>query len=147
MKKLLLITVLAAAAALVPAAAANAAAAPAGQQRLIVTLALPANATTEQITSTTNSLLASLPAGDYTLNNTYSTLPYVALSAGPSALSVLQQSGLVAAIASDGVVSASSTATKCKTVKSSKKKHGKAAKKKKCAKPAAVKPSGSVTVS
>lgn len=146
MKKLLIITVLAAVAAIVPATA-NAAAAPTAQPRYIVTLAVAPTATSVEITSATDLLLASLPAGDFILNNRYSTLPYVALSAGPSALSVLQQSGLVTAITSDGVVTASST-TKCKTAKRSKKrKHGKAAKQKKCAKTVVTKPSGSVSVS
>jgi len=145
MKKLLIISLIAAFAALLPAVGASAAAPE--QQRFIAQLNLAEGSSPEQIAATTDALLASLPAGSYTLNNRYSTLPYVALSASPLALSVLQQNGLVAAITSDGVVSASSVATKCKTAKSSKKKHAKAAKKK-CVAPAAVaQPSDSVSVS
>lgn len=125
MKKLVLIALISAFAVVLPAT--GAAAAP-EQQRVIAELALPAGATPEQIASATDALLGSLPAGTYTLNNRYSTLPYVALSAGPIALSVLQQSGLVAAIHSDGVVSAASKPKK--KCKRGKKKHAKKACKK-----------------
>jgi hypothetical protein len=127
MKKLLLIALLAAVAAFLPAAGASAAA-PA-QQRVIAELNLAPGATAEQISAATDALLASLPAGSYSLNNRYSTLPYVALSAGSDALSVLQHSGLVANVYSDGVVTAASKpGKKCK--KSKKSKHAKKACKK-----------------
>jgi hypothetical protein len=120
MKKLLVISLFAAFAVLLPAAGADAAA-PA-QQRVIVQLNLAEGAAPEQIAATTDALLALLPAGSFTLNNRYSALPYVALSAGPLALSVLQQSGLVASVFRDEVVAAASKApAKCK--------HGKHAKK------------------
>lgn len=122
MKKLVLIALLAAFAVVLPATGATAAP---SEQRVIAELAMPAGATPEQIASATDALLASLPVGTYTLNNRYSTLPYVALSAGPIALSVLQQSGLVAAVYSDGVVSAD--AKKKKKFKRAKKKHSKKA--------------------
>jgi hypothetical protein len=112
MKKLLLIALIAAAAALLPAAGASAAAPQ--KQRVIAELNLAPGATPEQISAATDALLASLPADSYSLNNRYSTLPYVALSAGSEALSVLKQSDLVANVYSDGVVSASSSAKKCK---------------------------------
>lgn len=120
MKKLVLIALLAAFAAVLPVAGAGAAS---SEQRVIAELALPTGATPAQIATATDDLLASLPAGSYTLNNRYSTLPYVALSAGPIALSVLQQSGLVAALHSDGVVSAASKKSKkCKRAKKKKSK-------------------------
>ena len=120
MKKLLAISLIAAFAAILPAVGASAAAPE--QQRVIAQLNLAEGASPEQIAATTDALLGSLPAGSFTLNNRYSTLPYVALSAGPQALSVLQQSGLVASIYRDGVVTAASK-------KSKKCKHGKHSKK------------------
>lgn len=128
MKKLVLIALLAAFAAVIPAAGAGAVT---PEQRVIAQLALPGDATPEQIAAATDDLLASLPAGSYTLNNRYSTLPYVALSAGPIALSVLQQSNLVAGVFSDGVVSAASKNTK--KCKRGKKHHAKKACKKNAA--------------
>jgi hypothetical protein len=128
MKKLLVISLIAAFAALLPAVGASAAAPE--QQRFIAQLNLAEGASPEQIAATTDALLASLPAGSYTLNNRYSTLPYVALSAGPLALSVLQQSDLVVSIYRDGVVTAASTGSKkCKHAK----KHAKKSCKKKSA--------------
>ena len=128
MKKLLVISLIAAFAALLPAVGASAAAPE--QQRFIAQLNLAEGASSEQIAATTDALLASLPAGSYTLNNRYSTLPYVALSAGPLALSVLQQSDLVVSIYRDGVVTAASTGPKkCKHAK----KHAKKSCKKKSA--------------
>ncbi|MGK2877314.1 MAG: hypothetical protein ACSLFF_01860 [Solirubrobacterales bacterium] len=121
MKKLLIIALFAAFAAILPAAGASAAA-PA-QQRLIAQLNLAEGATPEQITATTDALLAALPAGSFSVSNRYSTLPYVALSAGPQALSVLRQSDLVAGVYSDGVVTAASKKSKeCKGVKKKSKK-------------------------
>jgi hypothetical protein len=119
MKKLLAIALIAAFAALLPAAGASAAAPT--QQRYIAQLNLAEGASPEQIAATTDALLGSLPAGSFNLNNRYSTLPYVALSAGPQALSVLQQSDLVVAIYRDGVVTAASTSKKCKHAKHAKK--------------------------
>ena len=120
MKKLLAISLIAAFAAILPAVGASAAAPE--QQRVIAQLNLAEGASPEQIAATTDALLGSLPAGSFTLNNRYSTLPYVALSAGPQALSVLQQSGLVATIYRDEVVTAaSSKPKKCKHGKHSKK--------------------------
>jgi hypothetical protein len=121
MKKLLLIALLAAIAAILPAAGASAAP---QQQRVIAELNLASGATPEQISAATDALLAALPAGSYSLNNRYSTLPYVAISAGQEALSVLQHSDLVAHVYSDGVVTAASTtkkSKKCKTGKHAKK--------------------------
>ncbi|MGH2958294.1 MAG: hypothetical protein ACRDKE_01710 [Solirubrobacterales bacterium] len=126
MKKLLLISLIAAFAVFLPAAGASAAA-PA-QQRVIAQLNVPADAAPEQIAATTDALLGALPLGSFSVNNRYSTLPYVALSAGPLALSVLQQSGLVVAIYRDEVVTAASKPKKCK---SSKKKQAKKTCKKK----------------
>jgi hypothetical protein len=125
MKKLLVITVFAAFAALLPAVGASAAAPE--QQRVIAQLNLAEGASPAQIAATTDALLGSLPADSFTLNNRYSTLPYVALSAGPQALSVLQHSDLVVTIYRDGVVTAASKqSTKCN--------HGKKHSKKTCKK-------------
>jgi hypothetical protein len=121
MKKLLVITVFAAFAAILPAVGASAAAPE--EQRVIAQLNLVEGASPAQIAATTDALLGSLPADSFTLNNRYSTLPYVALSAGPQALSVLQHSDLVASIYRDGVVTAAAT-KKPKNCK-----HGKHAKK------------------
>lgn len=120
MKKLVLIAVIAAFAALLPASGASAAPA---QERVIAQLNLADGASPEQIAAATDALLAQLPAGSYAVNNRYSTLPYVALSAGPQALSVLRQSGLVVAVYDDGVVSAAtaSKSKKCKRGKKAKK--------------------------
>jgi hypothetical protein len=119
MKKLLVIALLATFVATLPAAGASAAAPE--QQRYIAQLNLAEGTSPEQIAATTDALLGSLPAGSFTLNNRYSTLPYVALSAGSKALSVLQQSDLVVAIYRDGVVTAASSSKKCKHGKKSKK--------------------------
>lgn len=121
MKKLLVISLIAAFAALLPAVGASAAAPE--QQRVIAQLNLVEGASPEQIAATTDALLASLPADSFTLNNRYSTLPYVALSAGSQALSVLQHSDLVASIYRDGVVTAASkNSKKCKSAKKKSKK-------------------------
>jgi hypothetical protein len=121
MKKLLVISLLAAFAAFLPAAGASAA--EPAQQRVIAQLNLAEGAAPEQIAATTDALLGALPAGSFSVNNRYSTLPYVALSAGPLALSVLQQSDLVVAIYRDGVVTAASKKTKkCKGAKKKSKK-------------------------
>lgn len=121
MKKLLLITVIAAVCALLPASGASAT--PVAPQRVIVELALPANASAEQIASATDALLATLPVGGYTVTNRYTTLPYVGLSAGSLTLSVLQHSGLVAQVYRDEAVSAASKpAKKCKASKKKGKK-------------------------
>lgn len=119
MKKLVLIALVSALAAILPAAGASAA--PATQARVIVELNAGLNATPVQIASTTDAVLSTLPTGSFTVNNRYSTLPYVALSAGPTALSVLRASGLVVAIHDDEVVSAASKKKKCKAGKKSKK--------------------------
>jgi hypothetical protein len=126
-KKLLLILALIAAAALLPVG--NASAAAPANTRVIVTLAVAADADGAAISAATDALLTTLPGGDYTVTNRYEVLPYVALSAGPNTLSVLQQSGLVAAIERDGTVTAASSMTKCKTVKARKGKKAKASKK------------------
>lgn len=121
MKKLLVISLIAAFAAILPAVGASAAAPE--QQRVIAQLNLVEGASPEQIAATTDALLASLPADSFTLNNRYSTLPYVALSAGSQALSVLQHSDLVASIYRDGVVTAASKKSKkCKSAKKKSKK-------------------------
>ncbi|MBI2692395.1 MAG: hypothetical protein HYX29_10690 [Solirubrobacterales bacterium] len=121
MKKLLVISLLAAFAAILPAAGASAA--EPAQQRVIAQLNLAEGAAPEQITATTDALLRALPNGSFSVNNRYSTLPYVALSAGPLALSVLQQSDLVVAIYRDWVVTAASQRTKkCNGAKKKKKK-------------------------
>jgi hypothetical protein len=112
MKRLLAITLLVACAALLPAAGASAAAP--DKQRVIAQLNLANGATPEQIVAITDELLAQLPADSYDVNNRYTTLPYVALSAEPSALSILRQSDLVAGVYSDGVVTAAKTKKKCK---------------------------------
>jgi hypothetical protein len=123
MKRILLITVFAALALAVPVTSANAAA-PAAE-RVIAELALPASASSEQIAVTTDQLLGLLPVGSYTVNNRYSTIPFVGLSASPAAMSVLRNSGLVTAVHRDGVVSASASknAKKCKKYKKNKKKY------------------------
>lgn len=131
MKRTLLITIFAALALAVPVAGAHAAS-PAGE-RVVVELALPASASGEQISAATDNLLGLLPVGSYTVNNRYSTLPYVGLSASPAALSVLRSSGLVTAIHRDGVVSASASKAKaknkCKKLKKKKKAYKKCLKK------------------
>lgn len=120
MKKILVISILAAFAAILPA---GASAAEPAQQRVIAQLNLAKSAAPEQIAATTDALLGALPAGSFSVNNRYSTLPYVALSAGPQALSVLQQSDLVVAVYRDGVVTAASKKTKkCKGAKKKSKK-------------------------
>jgi hypothetical protein len=119
MKKLLAISLFATFVAILPAAGASAATPV--QQRYIAQLNLAEGASTEQIAATTDALLGSLPTGSFTLNNRYSTLPYVALSAGPLALSVLQQSDLVVAIYRDGVVTAASSSKKSQQAKHAKK--------------------------
>jgi hypothetical protein len=128
-KKLFLLLSLLLAAVLLPVSSASASAA--AKTRVIVTLAVPAAADqSAAISQATDALLASLPGGDYTVTNRYTAVPYVAISAGPATLavlSVLQQSGLVAAIERDVTVTAASSGKKCKTVKASKK--GKRAKK------------------
>lgn len=88
------------------------------QSRVIVTLAAPDSAP-GAVATTTDALLASLPAGDFTLINRSATLPFLTLSVGQSAMSVLQSSSLVASIEADGTVSkaASAAKTKCKRVK------------------------------
>jgi hypothetical protein len=121
MKKLLLISLIAAFAALLPATGAFAAP---DQQRVIAQLNVAGDATPQQISAATDSLLASLPYGSYSVNNRYSTLPYVALSAAPEALSVLKQSDLVVGVFDDGVVTASAAPKKAKKCK-----HGKKSKK------------------
>jgi hypothetical protein len=121
MKKLLAISLLAAFAAILPAVGASAA--EPAQQRVIAQLNLAEGATPEQIAATTDALLGSLPNGSFSANNRYSTLPYVALSAGLPALSVLQQSDLVVAVYRDGVVTAASKKSKkCKSAKKKSKK-------------------------
>jgi hypothetical protein len=93
-----------------------------GQTRVIVTLAVPESAPDAQaaIAQTTDALLASLPVGDYTVVNRPTVLPYLTLSVGTSAMSVLQSSGLVASVERDATVSASSSKSKgarrCKKV-------------------------------
>lgn len=135
MRKNLLIALTVAIAAFVFVPASASAANGDASQRVIAELALPYNAAPSQIAATTDQLLASLPTGDYSVNNRYSTLPYVALSAGPSALSVLQQSDLVAAVHSDRVVSAAKRKAGKKAKKSKKSckksKRGKAKKNRK----------------
>lgn len=119
MKKLALIALLAACvAAAVPVTGAQA---DSKQKRVIVELAVPGGNSSSEIAAVTDELLGSLPAGSYTLLNRYVTLPYVALSAGPSALSVLRQSDLVVSVYDDGVVSAAAKHKKCK-------RHGKSKK-------------------
>lgn len=132
MKRILLITVFAALALSVPVTSANAAA-PAAE-RVIVELALPAASNGEQISAATDNLLGSLPVGSYTVNNRYSTLPFVALSADASAMGVLRTSTLVTAIHRDGVVSAAASsgakgAKKCKKYKKNKKAYKRCLKK------------------
>ena len=107
---------------LLPVTAASAS--PTGEQtRVIVKLAVPDSAP-ESVATTTDALLASLPAGDFTLINRSTSLPYLTLSSGKSAMSVLQSSGLVASIEVDGTVSkaAAASKTKCKRVKRNGKK-------------------------
>jgi hypothetical protein len=106
------------------------------QVRVIVTLALPAQApgsdTGAAISQATDSLLAQLPANDYTVTNRYAVMPFVGLLAGPttrSVLSVLQSNGLVVAVERDKTVTTAS-ASKCKTAKATKRgKKAKTAKK------------------
>jgi hypothetical protein len=137
----ILITVIVGCALLPTSSASAATTAKPAQVRVIVTLALPAQApgsdTGAAIAQATDALLALLPANDYSVTNRYTVMPYVALSAGPvtrSLLSVLQSNGLVAAVEKDKTVAAaSSSKSKCKTSKSSKK-----AKRSKCKRAAAV---------
>ncbi|MGB0873469.1 MAG: hypothetical protein ACPGYP_10100 [Solirubrobacterales bacterium] len=143
MRRLLLITLsmVIAAIAFIPTASASS---NDSDQRVIVELAIAANSSSQQISDATDALLTELPAGSYTVNNRYNTLPYVALSIRPSAQSVLQTSNLVAAVHRDEAVSASRSAKpgaskagkksasgkkKCKKVKKKGKKTKKVCKK------------------
>ena len=125
--RILLITVFAALAMFVPTISANAAPA---DERVIVELAVPASAGSDQITAATDSLLALLPVGSYTVNNRYTTLPFVGLSADSDALRAIRASNLVTAVHRDGVVSASGSKKKpgCKTKKQKKLKRCKSKK-------------------
>lgn len=92
------------------------------QTRVIVTLATAdAAPSSETIATITENLLGTLPTGDYTVINRPVALPYLTLSVGASAMSVLQSSSLVASIERDETVSkaasAAKTKTKCKRVK------------------------------
>lgn len=119
LRKILFVAAVLVISSLLPVTAASAS--PAGEQtRVIVKLAVP-NSAPESVATTTDALLASLPAGDFTLINRSTSLPYLTLSSGKSAMSVLQSSSLVASIEVDGTVSkaaaASKSKTKCKRVK------------------------------
>ena len=115
-QKFLLIGALLVVSALLPVAGASAAPTAANQTRVIVTLAVPQSHpdASAAIAQTTDALLATLPAGDYTVINRPSVLPYLTLSTGASAMSVLRSSGLVAAIERDGTVSSSKVSGKGK---------------------------------
>ncbi|MBI4897314.1 MAG: hypothetical protein HY827_02985 [Actinobacteria bacterium] len=121
-QKTLLIAALCAVGSLFTVTGADAATGSNGQTRVIVTLAVPESAPDAQtaVNQATNDLLAALPAGDYTVVNRPTVLPYLTLSVGTSAMSVLQSSGLVASIERDATVSASSSKGKrarhCKKV-------------------------------
>lgn len=93
-----------------------------GQTRVIVTLAVPESAPDASVAigQTTDALLATLPADDYTVVNRPYVLPFLTLSVGTSAMSVLRSSSLVASLERDGTVSAVSAPRggnkrKCKT--------------------------------
>lgn len=107
-QKTLLVAALLLACSLIPVTSASAASAATDQTRVIVMLAVSDASITNM--QAADALLASLPAGDYTVINRPNTLPYLTLSAGASAMSVLQSSGLVASVERDGAVSASSSA-------------------------------------
>lgn len=120
LNKLLLVAAVLVVSSLLPVTGASAASTAAGQTRVIVKLAVSDTAPDRvaAITQTTDGLLASLPAGDYSVVYRPSVLPYLTLSAGPSALSVLQSSSLVASVERDEVVSAATTSKrKCKKVR------------------------------
>ena len=121
LKKALFVAAVMVIGSLLPVTAASAAPADA-QTRVIVTLATSDSAPgSDAIATATDALLATLPSGDYTLINRPTSLPYLTLSAGASAMSVLQSSSLVASIESDGTVSKAAAAgeakKKCKRVK------------------------------
>lgn len=111
MRKFLLISVTAALAAFVfmPAGSASAADGSA-DQRVIVELALPANASADQIAAAADAVIAELPTGSYSITNRYSTIPYLGLSVAPNALSILNASSNVVAIHRDEVVSVAPSA-------------------------------------
>lgn len=111
-RKLLLAAAVLVLSSLLPVTSASALPAAATQSRVIVKLALPPEADATSIYQATDSLLAVLPVGDYTVVNRPSTLPYLTLSAGASAMSVLRSSSLVASIERDGTVSAVSRSCK-----------------------------------
>lgn len=121
-QKTLLIAALIVVGSLFAVTGADAATGSSDQTRVIVTLAVPESAPDAQtaVNQATDNLLASLPAGDYTVVNRPTVLPYLTLSVGTSAMSVLQSSGLVASVERDATVSASSSRSKrarrCKKV-------------------------------
>lgn len=120
LNKLLLVAAVLVVSSLLPVTGASAASTATGQNRVIVKLAVSDTAPdpTAAITQVTDGLLASLPVGDYSVVYRPSVLPYLTLSAGPSAMSVLQSSNLVASIERDEVVSATTTSKrKCKRVR------------------------------
>lgn len=135
MRKFLLISVIAVVSAFVfvPAASASSDA----NQRVIVELALPANAAADQIAATADAVIAELPTGSYSVTNRYSLIPYLGLSVSPAALAILNSSSSVTAVHRDEVVSAAPSApaavaggVKGKKAKKCKKSKTKAGKKK-----------------
>ncbi|MFY9468635.1 MAG: hypothetical protein WAP37_00740 [Solirubrobacterales bacterium] len=103
-----------------PASGASAATV-AAKTQVIVTLAVPtAPAGADQsatIAQTADALLATLPAGSYTVVNRPGVLPFVTLTVSRAAAAVLKTSSLVTAYEVDKTVSASHTKRKCKVVK------------------------------
>lgn len=112
-KALLKIIALTALAAAFAAPGAAAASTPAGHERVIVSLAV-AEPTAATIAGTTDQLLASLPAGEYTLLNRFTAVPNVNLTVSAAGRAALEASALVAAIERDGTVRAAAK-RKCKT--------------------------------
>ncbi|MBI5310644.1 MAG: hypothetical protein HZB14_06410 [Actinobacteria bacterium] len=119
LNKALFVAAVLAISSLLPVTAASAAPPADAQTRVIVTLATPDSAPgSDSIPARVDALLATLPAGGFRVINRPTTLPYLTLSVGTPAMSVLQSSGLVASIERDGTVSkAASGETRCKRVK------------------------------
>lgn len=122
LNKLLLVAAVLVVGSLLPVTGASAASTAAGQTRVIVQLAVSDSAPDRAaaIAQVTDGLLASLPAGDYSVVYRPSALPYLTLSAGPSVMSVLQSSSLVVSVENDEAVSAAASKRakrKCKKVR------------------------------
>lgn len=107
MRKFLLISVVAAVSAIAFMPAGASAASSNADQRVIVELAVPANASAEQITAAADAVLALLPADSYAVTNRYSLIPYLGLTVSPTTLQILHTTPLIVSVHNDGAVAAS----------------------------------------